>query len=147
MGFQVGDANLGRLARRGFQIRCADQLHQVQIATLILCQQHDLVRGWANAPLQAGSGTFPLFLSQAQLHACNRLYARSGGCLGKFQAAEHIVGIGDRHGRHFLLRTQLHQIFNTDCPLRQRIGGMDTQMNELSMICHTHSVEMILPLS
>ncbi len=137
MDLQIWNAYLGRLARRGFQISRADQLHQVLIATLVLSQQNDLVRRRANAPLQTGPGPFPLFLSQAQLHACNRLYARSRGRLGEFQTAKHIVGIGNRYSGHFLLRAQLHQILNTNSPLRQGIGGMNAQMNELSMICHT----------
>ena len=84
------------------------QLLQVGIALFSLGQHHHIVRWQIHS-----------FAGQAKLAAYNRLYARFGTILGKFQRTEHIGGVGNRHRRHVLRRRQGGQLVGLDCAFRE----------------------------
>ena len=49
---------------------------------------------------------------------------------GGQQRAEQVVGIGHRHRRHPVLHAKVGEAVDADRTLRQRIGGMDPEMDE-----------------
>ena len=72
-----------------------------------------------------------LSAASANLAADDRLHPGSGAGGGEFERAEQIAGIGDGHGRHPLGLGTAAPLLDRDRPGRQRIGGMDAQMDEI----------------
>ena len=54
--------------------------------------------------------------------------------LGKFQRAEHVVGVGQRQRRLPVLLCELGQARDRQRALKQRIGRMDVQMHETGAV-------------
>ncbi len=89
----------------------------------ILRQQHDRVGRQAR-----GVGA-----SQRNLAADDRLNAFGGAGLAELQRAEQIGGVGDRHRRHAGVTRQRRNFLRFDGTFAERVGGMDAQMDEISV--------------
>ena len=61
----------------------------------------------------------------------DRLDPCLGAGHGKFKRPEQIPGIGDRHGRHVVTRTEINELTYDDGALRQRVRRVYPQMNEI----------------
>ena len=126
----IGEAH-GRL--RGpvaSQIGAADQGQQVPIPGLALHQQHDPVRLYA-APRRSIASRRLVAAGERHFTADDRLHSRRRAGGGEFERAEQIPRIGDRHRRHALDLTQPHRFLDRDRPGRQRISGVNAQMNKI----------------
>ena len=60
-------------------------------------------------------------------------HAGLGGGGREFQGSEHVVGIGDRHRRHFPGPAQFQKLADGDGAFRKGIGCMDAQVNEIGI--------------
>ena len=112
----------------------ADQAHQIAVAGLVLGNQGKLVR--QNVAPADHPQSAPLGIDRApdvELHADDRLHALARGRHREFQRAEHIAAVGHRDRRHAVLLRQLHQLLGVNRPLRQGIGGMHTEMDEIGV--------------
>ena len=126
----IGEAH-GRL--RGpvaSQIGAADQGQQVPIPGLALHQQHDPVRLYA-APRRSIAPRRLVAAGERHFTADDRLHSRRRAGGREFERTEQIPRIGDRHRRHAFDLTQLHRFLDRDRPGRQRISGVNAQMNKI----------------
>ena len=126
----IGEAH-GRL--RGpvaSQIGAADQGQQVPIPGLALHQQHDPVRLYA-APRRSIASRRLVAAGERHFTADDRLHSRRRAGGGEFERTEQIARIGDRHRRHAFDLAQLHRFLDRDRPGRQRISGVNAQMNKI----------------
>ena len=108
------------------EMRCCEQLYQIAIASLILRQQREMISGLAPRP-------GPIFVRSGRdicLATNNRFDSRLRRFLIKFDRAKKIPVIGDRHGRHLEFGRFLHQLPHPHRAIKQRILGMQMQMNE-----------------
>src|SRR5215471_18119784 len=123
----MGYRRFGRdLAR---QIGSADELQEVAITHFVLRQQYDPIR-FDPAALR------PAFLRhtvarESDLAANDRLNTRRGAGGSDFERAEQIAGIGDRYSRHALGMTHRDQMLDRDRTGRQRVGGVNAEMNKI----------------
>jgi hypothetical protein len=117
--------DLGRFRRLGLHEGLGDQLQQIEIAGLVLGQQHQLV-GLGHLFDAAEAAVLLDLAPDGDLHADDRLDAGVGAGGGEFQRAEQIAGVG--HGL-----TGLDQLLDTDGAFGERIGGVKTEMDEIGV--------------
>ena len=80
------------------------------------------------------------------LAADNRLDAGLGHFLGELKRAEQIARVGNPQRRHAVGGREVHQRLERQCPLKQRIGRMDPQMNEADVAgSATHDAILLAP--
>ncbi len=108
----------------------ADQGQQVSIPGLALHQQHDPVRLYA-APRRSIASRRLVAAGERHFTADDRLHSRRRAGGGEFERTEQIPRIGDRHRRHALDLTQPHRFLDRDRPGRQRVSGVNAQMNKI----------------
>ena len=129
----------GDLGVGGFiQIGLMHQFHEVMVAGFVLNQQHQwigfgrLFRTALGDFMDSVSPPWPV-AGEVQLAADDRLHAGLGGGGREFQGSEHVVGIGDRHRRHFPGPAQFQKLADGDGAFRKGIGCMDAQVNEIGI--------------
>ncbi len=124
--------NMGRLGWRRIEKGAADEAHQIGIAFFIGRDQHD---GRAFRPAAAALLTRVRALlgleTQIELASDDRLDALLHRLLGEFQRAEQIVGVGHRDRRRTVRLGMRDDLGERQGAFEQRIGGMDTQMDEM----------------
>ena len=125
------------LAVVAVQIGDLQHLQQIAVAFRVLDQQHH--RGFALAPPAAvrrrhgmAAGLLGLHL-HGDLAADDRLDALVRGRQGEFQGPEQVVGVGHGDRRHVHGPAHLGQVLQADGAFGQGIGGMDPQVDEISM--------------
>ena len=112
-----------------FEIGPARQFHQVAVALFVFGQEGQR-RNAPQARRRFQSALFWRHEIGLQGTADDRLDALLRHGIGKFQRAEKIAGVGDRHRRHQRIPGQLRQRLDLQRPLRQRIGRVVAQMDE-----------------
>ena len=105
-------------------VQAGVQLHQVFIPRFGLRQQNHRRRQTRLAARIGGQ------IGHIDLTSQNRLDARARKRHGKLQRCEHVVGIGQRHGRHLCRAAKFGQLLQPHRSFQQRILGMDAKMNE-----------------
>lgn len=122
------DRHLRCLAGRCAQKRPADQFDQIVVTAFVLGQEHHRFR------LRLAAKTVSArFAGNAHDAADDRLHARRRHRAGKLHRAEQVAAVGDRHRRHPVFLAELDQLLDLHRPFRQRIGGVDAQMDEVGM--------------
>ena len=127
---------------------CRDKRRKIAITKFVLHQQHKLVETVTRECFQCR-----LFRAQHRHLAPNdglNTFIRRRHA--EFQRTEQIAFVGQRHGGHVMLQTQMHQILTHrlaailrfvlnrfDGAFRQRIGGMNAQMDEAGI---SHGVSL-----
>jgi hypothetical protein len=101
---------------------------EILVARLALFDQQQLV----GLRREAGPRR-PVGAAQRELAADDRLHTRIGRGEREFERAEQIARVRDGDRRHALLGGELHQILDLDGAFRERIGGMDPEMDEVAM--------------
>ncbi len=123
-----------RLVRRlDIQIGGRGQGHQVQIADLVLGQQH---HGRNPRPALGRAFADP---GHRQHAADDRLDPGVLGVAGKFQPAEQIGPVGQGHGRHVVGRRQLADRLGLDRAFQQGIGRAHPQVHKPQIPALGHS--------
>ena len=87
--------------------------------------------GSGGAPFRRAPSRLTSPRRKRELAADDRLHAGVGAGRGEFEGAEQIAAVGDRHRRHLVLLAQADQLLDLDRAGRERIGGMDAQMDEI----------------
>ena len=113
-----------------FQERPRRQPLQIGQPLGVLRQQHQRIRRKARVV-----GT-----RQADLAADDRLDTLAGARLAEFQRTEQIAAVGDRYRRHAGIPGQSGDLVRLDRPLAERIGAMDSEMDEIG-VGHTLRLE------
>ena len=132
VGGQHVEIDLGRLARIALQEGAADQPQQTAVADLVLGQQHQLVGRRPDAVARLGAPALAV-PPQRDLAADDRLNAGFGREAGELQGTEEIAAVGHGDRGHLLGPAKLDQGLELDRAFRQRIGGMDPQMDEIGV--------------
>ena len=71
--------------------------------------------------------------SDSHLAANNGLYAGFPRSLSKLQGAEEIAAVGYSHRWHCIVAHKRYQFPDWDGTFKERIGGMNAKMNEVSV--------------
>ena len=106
------------------------ELHQVDIARLVLGEQHDRR---ARQALRRRAASAVAGASPKSTVICTPMIGCTpafGELFGKLERAEEIVGVGDRQRRHRVGLGELGERLDPQRPLAQRIGAVDVQMHE-----------------
>ena len=117
-----------RLRRVGGEKAGAGKRAQVAVAGLVLREQHDPVRR-----LRTVARGRPVFDREAEFATDDRLHPGLGARPRDVHRAEQVAGIGDGDRRHRIFAAQGGERVRGDRPLRQRIGGVDPEMNEIGV--------------
>ena len=117
------ESKLGLQTRLSVQKRLRGQALQIGEPLGVLRQQHHRLR-WQSRIFGSGEG---------DLAADDRLDAAESAGLAELQRPEQVSGIGDRHRRHRRLPRQGGDLVRLDGALAQRIGRVDSEMDEISM--------------
>ena len=123
-----GQRHRGRRAAFGGEMSLAHQPDQIGPTLVVLGQQDQLI-GFGVDRL-AAADVVAAFADNADLAADDRLHADRGHLVGEFESAEQIAGVGDRHRRHLVLDAKFGEVGNLDRPFKERIGGVNPEMNE-----------------
>src|SRR5579883_3257056 len=128
------EIDLRHLAGVALEEGLTHELREVGVADPVLHQHHKRVRRRCGSdPAETRGGVLRARAPDRQLAADKRLNPRLGRSGREFQRAEEITGV--RHGdrRHAVALTELHQLLDLDRARRERIGGMDAEVNEISV--------------
>jgi hypothetical protein len=134
VAIEGGERNLRGIAGLTLEVGTARQLQQVAVAGFALRQQHQLVRRRLVADaIAAVEGPALLLAGNAELTADDRLQAGVARGERELEGAEEIAGVGHGDGRHGLRLAERDQLLQLDRALRERIGGVDAEMDEIGM--------------
>ena len=121
--------HMGRRACFDGQKGLRGQLQQIAVAGLVLRQQDKLIETVPVSPVRLRR-----FEGNRELAADDRLDAGPGAGLGKFQGAEQVVGVRDRHRRHPVGFAQRGYVWNFERAFGQRIGGMNPEVDKIGVV-------------
>ena len=136
VGCEMVNARDGTAASRS-EAGLRHQLHQVAVAGFAGGQQDDVRRHALDrlAPARVLVGEV-----DGELHAGDRLDAGARQFLGKFECAEQVVGVGQRHSRLAVTGRELGERADLDSAFEQRIARMDMEMDEADLVLNLHIV-------
>jgi hypothetical protein len=119
-----------RLVRRGFEEGARVEPHQTAVAFGARGEEDD-----ARALLGDGRAAAGAMVGVAEVDGeratDDGLDAVAGELLGEFQAAEHVVGVGERQCRLLVGLRQLGEARNGKRAFEQRIGRVHVQVHEV----------------
>ena len=110
------------------------ELHQIAIAGLVAGQQAHVIaarRAFAVVAAVTGAAVVPRARAQVALRTDQRRYAARPARIVKGDGAEHRAVVGERQVSHAAGHRLVDQGVDRCRPVKQRVVGMDVQMNEL----------------
>ena len=127
IALQPIEPDVRRLVDRRFQEGPRVQPHQAAVAALTRRQQHDPGRSGRQRVTRSRVLVTEI---DRQFAANDRLDTVAGELVGKFERAEHIVGVGQRQRRLAVRFRQFRQFLDLDRALQQRIGRVNVEMDK-----------------
>ena len=124
-----------RLVVEVVDVRLADQLHQVVVALVGLCQQKQMVEFGFDILAQLFVGGEVHLAAVDGLHALARLLLHPVAHLAQLRHARHHAVVGYGHSRHIELGGSLHHVVDVCMPVEQGVFGMVMQMDECHILC------------
>ena len=126
---QALQRDVRRLAGRRIEPGARGQMHQVEIARLVLRQKHQR-RATGILLATPGRQLGAVTEGDRQLNADDRLNAGLRQLFREFQRAEQVVGVGDGQRRHAVGACEGRQLADRHRAFAQRVGRVDVQVDE-----------------
>ena len=135
MLFQIGALDVRRFDAGGAQMRPRRELHQVGVAGIVhgVEREHSVAvrMSGLHAALAQNVVLARFGKIDGQRHTGDRLHASACQLVGKFQRAEHVVGVGEAERRHAGRGRELGELGDRQRAFEQRIGRVHLEVHEL----------------
>ena len=133
---EPSELHMRRFSRGGFQEGARDQAQEIAVSLLARGQQHETGQSKARIVRPLPRPLIVIGKVDSERAADDRLDSGARELLGKFQRAEHIVGVGERERRLPVGFRQFGKARDRQRALQQRIGRMHVQMHETGIGGH-----------